>query len=199
VIKSGGNSSWSTIGSKGWIIDLSLLQTITLNATDKVATIQSGVLTKKLNVALSEINFYLPTPTGGSVAFIPFMLGGGSSPLSGMYGLAIDSLLSARVVTASGDIVVASEDENPDLLWALKGAGQFFGIVTEVRMRMYDIEDPITTTILFFLPQQIDMVAQVLEKMVNGELSAQSSGMAAILAPPGKTDVRHIHHIGRIG
>jgi FAD/FMN-containing dehydrogenase len=177
------------MGPEGWIIDLSLLQTITLDSTIKTATIQSGVLTKALNTALSDNNFYLPTPTGGNVGFIPFMLGGGSSSISGMYGMAIDSLISARVVIASGELVVASENHNPDLFWALKGAGQFFGIVTEVTMKMYDIKGDITSWTLIFLPHQVEEVAKALERLVNSDEVTKSPGMAAILAPPGKKDV----------
>lgn len=197
VTKSGGSSSWSTICQEGWIIDLSLLQTLTLNSSVRTAKIQSGVLAKKLNEALSSINFHLPTPTGGGVAFIPFMLGGGSSPLSGMYGMASDSLLSARVVTASGEIALASEDENKELFWALKGAGQFFGVVTEVTMRMYEVENEITSFTLFYLPHQIENVAKELEHLINSDKTTRSTGMAAVLAPSGKTDVSSLTYTRR--
>jgi FAD/FMN-containing dehydrogenase len=66
------------------------------------------------------------------------LLGGGIGRLQGMHGLMLDQLLSARVVTASGKIVVASSDSNQDLLWALKGAGHNFGIITEARIKIYD-------------------------------------------------------------
>lgn len=117
------------------------------------------------------------------------MLGGGLSTLSGMYGMAVDPLISARVVTASGEIVIASEGGNKELFWALKGAGQFFCVVTEVTMRMYEIENEITSFTLFYLPHQIKYVAQELEHLVNGDETTKSSGMAAITAPPGKIDV----------
>ena len=66
-------------------------------------------------------------------------LGGGHGLLQGMYGLAADQLLGARVVLGNGQIVSASKDSNPDLYWALKGAGHNFGIVVEMTFRIYDM------------------------------------------------------------
>lgn len=123
------------------------------------------------------------------MGYIPFLLGGGNTWLSGMYGLAIDNLLSARVVTASKGLVTASATENPDLFWALKGAGQFFGLVTEVTVQIYPMEQKITTWTCIFKAEQIKDVAEVVEKLANGLDSAKSPGMAGVMAPPGQTKV----------
>lgn len=65
-------------------------------------------------------------------------IGGGIGTLQGKHGLMIDSLLSVRLVTAKGDIVTASQMENPDLFWAIRGAGANFGIITSATYRIYD-------------------------------------------------------------
>lgn len=66
-------------------------------------------------------------------------LGGGVGRYSGLHGMIADQLLSLRVVTANGSLVTTSESENADLFWAMKGAGNSFGIVTEATYRVFDL------------------------------------------------------------
>lgn len=65
-------------------------------------------------------------------------IGAGVGPYQGLYGLIIDAMLSIRMVTATGDIVTASDDENADLFWAVRGAGANFGIITSITYKLYD-------------------------------------------------------------
>jgi FAD/FMN-containing dehydrogenase len=64
-------------------------------------------------------------------------LGGGSGFLTGQYGLVIDNLLAAKIVLANGTVVSASEEENPDLFWAIRGGGSNFGVVSEFVYRVH--------------------------------------------------------------
>lgn len=65
-------------------------------------------------------------------------IGAGVGPFQGLHGLVIDALRSVRLVTASGKIVTASESENPDLFWAVRGAGANFGVITSATYEIYD-------------------------------------------------------------
>ena len=65
------------------------------------------------------------------------MSGGGISSYTPLIGYACKKILSARIVVAQGDVISASEDEDKDLSWAIRGAGQFYGIVTELFLRRY--------------------------------------------------------------
>lgn len=65
-------------------------------------------------------------------------IGAGVGPYQGLHGLIIDTLRSVRLVTASGELVTASDDENPDLFWAIRGAGANFGIITSATYEVYD-------------------------------------------------------------
>lgn len=67
------------------------------------------------------------------------MLGGGHGFIQGYHGLVADNLLSARLILANGSVVTASDTDNKDLFWALRGAGHNFGIVTEVVNKIYDV------------------------------------------------------------
>ena len=73
------------------------------------------------------------------VGFIAPVLGGGHGWLQGRYGLATDQLLSARLVLANGTVVEVSQGGNPDLFWALQGAGHNFGLVTQAKLKIYDV------------------------------------------------------------
>lgn len=86
----------------------------------------------------------MPFPVSGTcecVGFLGPMLGGGHGFLQGYHGLVADNLIEARVVLANGSVVMVSDKSNPDLFWALRGAGHNFGIVTEVTSKIYDVPD----------------------------------------------------------
>jgi hypothetical protein len=107
--------------------------------------------------------------------------------------MGVDSLVSARVVTADPEkgTVVCSEKENEDLFWAIKGAGQFFGAVTEVTMKIYPLkeeEGPLSWT-LVFTAGKMGEVATVLEEVSKGEQVVRSPGLAMVMAMPGFTKV----------
>ena len=81
------------------------------------------------------VNCLIAFGSGNTVGVIPYYLSGGVSMLTSVCGFASDNIISARVITAEGKLVNADAENNPDLLWALKGAGQFFGVVTELTIR----------------------------------------------------------------
>lgn len=74
---------------------------------------------------------------GNTVGVIPYLIGGGLSSYTPLIGYGCENIVSARVVTAAGNIVVASSTENPELLWGIRGAGQLLGLVVEVDVRVY--------------------------------------------------------------
>jgi FAD/FMN-containing dehydrogenase len=74
------------------------------------------------------------------VGYVSPILGGGHGWNQGRYGLASDQLVSANMVLANGTAITVSEDGNPDLFWAIRGAGHNFGIVTEAKIKIYDVK-----------------------------------------------------------
>lgn len=116
------------------------------------------------------------------------MIGGGISSYTPLIGYACENILSARIVVASGDIILASEIHNKDLLWAIRGAGQFFGIVTELVLRTYNpsLMGPngvrqIGT--IFFPPDRASEVCQVLKDVVSANDHASAGHFMAMWDP----------------
>ncbi|KAF4495048.1 oxidoreductase [Fusarium agapanthi] len=96
----------------------------------------------------------------------------GKQTVTGQYGLASDQVISARVVLPNGDAVTASEDSNPDLFWALRGAGHNFDVVTEWEYRIYDINNPKWSYEIFvFLGDRLEDVLELTNNMMKPHLT----------------------------
>ncbi|KAI1320500.1 FAD-binding domain-containing protein [Xylariaceae sp. FL0255] len=144
VIRSGGHGATSALATaKDAIqIDLRLVKQVELKGDGSTATVGGGATHKDVIDSLEELGKRTVTGICESVGFSAVAMGGGHGWLQGQYGLVADQIISARVVLSSGDLLIASAEEHPDLFWALKGAGHNFGIVTEWTVRTFDIERP---------------------------------------------------------
>lgn len=93
-------------------------------------------------------------------------LGGGYGWLSGKHGLVIDNLLAVKMVLADGSIVTASDAENPDLFWAVRGAGQSFGVAVEFTYRAHPQSSTVWAGLLAFLPSYLEAAAAAANQLV---------------------------------
>ena len=145
AVRGGGhNVSGRASVEGGLMIDLSLMKAITVDATAKRAVAQGGVTWGEFNRATQEHGL---ATTGGvisSTGIAGLTLGGGYGYLGGKYGLATDNLVAATVITADRSVVRASESENPDLFWALRGGGGNFGVVSSLEYRLHPVGPTIT-------------------------------------------------------
>ncbi|KAI9374704.1 hypothetical protein BJX61DRAFT_264134 [Aspergillus egyptiacus] len=144
----------STLGGLqgGLALDLSPLDSISVDTSAGTLTVGPGVTSGEVFDPVFDAGYSVPTGTCSCVGLIGATLGAGIGRLTGTHGLMIDALLSARVVTASGDILEASSTANPDLFWALRGAGQNFGIVTSATYALTPITHPYTSVDLIIAP-----------------------------------------------
>jgi FAD/FMN-containing dehydrogenase len=137
-VKGGGHSFPGKCTSDGGLmIDLSQMHTVDVDPDAMRARVDGGALLGHLDTATMAHNLLTTTGTVSHTGVGGFTLGGGMGRTDRLMGLAIDNLLAATVVTASGDVVRASEDENADLFWGLRGGGGNFGVVTEFVYRLH--------------------------------------------------------------
>ncbi|KAI0915159.1 FAD-binding domain-containing protein [Ustulina deusta] len=120
-------------------IDFRKMNYVNVAEDGKTAKIGGGATVKQVVDALDEAGKRTVTGICESVGISAPALGGGHGWLQGEYGLAADQIISARLILSSGDVVTVSEDSNPDLFWAIRGAGHNFGFVAEWTYRIYDV------------------------------------------------------------
>jgi FAD/FMN-containing dehydrogenase len=138
AVRSGGHSlSGQSVCDGGLIIDLSSMGGIRIDPIAKRGRIEAGVRLAQFDREAQAFGLAAPLGTVSDTGAAGLTLGGGFGRLCRKHGLACDNLVSADLVTADGRFVKASAQENPDLLWALKGGGGNFGVVTSLEYRLH--------------------------------------------------------------
>lgn len=142
----------------GVVIDLSRMRGVRVDPQKRTAQVEGGATWGELNAAANA--FGLAT-TGGIISTTGvggLTLGGGIGYLARGYGLSCDNLISADVVTADGKFVIASEHQNEDLFWALRGGGGNFGVVTSFEFKLHPVKDVYGGPIFYELKYANDLL-----------------------------------------
>jgi hypothetical protein len=166
TVRSGGHSVPLLSVIDGAIVaDLSAMKAITIDPERRTARVQAGATSGDLAGPAHAYGLALSTGDTSTVGFGGLTTGGGVGFMARKYGLAIDNLLSAQVVTADGEIVTASANENPDLFWAIRGGGGNFGIVTEFEFRLAPVGQVLGGDLL--LPASREVIRGYLDYMAT--------------------------------
>ena len=137
TVRSGGHSLAGMTGAEGClVVDLSSMHGVEVDPRTRIARVNGGALLGELDVAAQAHGLVCPVGVVGHTGVAGLTLGGGVGRLQRNFGLTIDHLAAVEIATADGRLVRASETDEPELFWGLRGAGWNFGIATAFEFRL---------------------------------------------------------------
>ncbi|WBL32153.1 FAD-binding oxidoreductase [Sinirhodobacter sp. HNIBRBA609] len=140
AVRSGGHQiAGHAVAEGALLLDLSHMNSVRVNRAEKTVRVEPGASLGDIDRETQVHGLALPVGINSTTGIAGLTLGGGFGWLTRKYGMTIDNLISVDIVTADGKILIASEDENADLFWAIRGGGGNFGIVTSFEFEVHDI------------------------------------------------------------
>lgn len=169
-VRGGGhNIAGNAVCENGLMIDLSLMNNVRIDADARLAVVEPGCTLAEFDAAAQAHGLATPLGINSTTGVAGLTLGGGFGWLSRKFGMTIDNLLSVDVVTATGKQVHASESENSDLFWGVRGGGGNFGIVTNFVFHLHPVGPDLLSGLIVFPFSQaksvITQFARFTEKM----------------------------------
>jgi len=180
AIRSGGHSvAGHSIADHGIVLDLAGMRDLQIDVRGQTAWAEAGLTAGEYTTAAAAHGLATGFGDTGSVGIGGLTTGGGVGYLVRKYGLTIDDLLAAEVVTADGQVLRVDADTNPDLFWAIRGGGGNFGVVTRFQFRLHKVDSVYGG--MLFLPATADVIASFmsLAESAPEELSAIANVMPA--------------------
>jgi len=151
AVRGGGhNIAGSALVNDGLVIDLSAMRSVQVAPHRMRAWVEGGALLRDVDHEAQAYGLATPLGINSTTGVGGLTLGGGFGWLTRKYGLAIDNLVSADIVTASGDRLHIDSDNHPDLFWAIRGGGGNFGVVTSFEFALHQVGPMVTAGLIVF-------------------------------------------------
>ncbi len=183
----GGGHSWpgKSMCDDGIVVDLSHMTNVEIDVANKVAHTAGGALLGHLDAAANDKNLVTTAGVVSHTGVGGFTTGGGFGRLNRSYGLTIDNLLGAEIVTADGKTRYVSAEQEPDLFWAIRGGGGNFGAVTQFDFQLHDFDPNVLSGLIVWPVAQAKDVLEFYAEW-QGTLSREMyAGPAMITLPDG--------------
>ena len=185
AIRAGGHSfAGHGTCDNGLVVDVSAMKRAQIDPIRERIRIEPGIIAGELDCLTQSFRMAVPLGSCPSVGVAGYALGGGESSLTPKFGYGCDSIVGLEVVTANGELLTATADENPDLFWAMRGAGANFGVATSLEFQLHPIETVLSGNLRYPIRQ-----AKKILHFLDGFASAIPSDLfliAAVLPHPGE-------------
>jgi FAD/FMN-containing dehydrogenase len=167
AVRGGGhNIAGNAVCDDGLVVDLSRMKAAQVDPTRRRATIEAGATLAELDAATQAHGLATPVGINSTTGIAGLTLGGGFGWLSRKYGMTIDNLTSAEVVTAAGRVLRASAAEHPDLFWALRGGGGNFGVVTRFEFALHPVGPNVLSGLIVYSATEAKRVLEQYREFV---------------------------------
>jgi hypothetical protein len=177
-VRSGAHSiAGDSISEGGLTLDLTAMKGVDIDTVSGTAWAETGLTAAELTAVLDEHDLVLGFGDTGSVGIGGITLCGGIGFLLRKFGMAIDNVLAAEIVTADGRILTVDEDNHPDLFWAIRGGGGNYGVVSRFRYRLHPLGDAFGGMLM--LPATPEVVSGFMDLAASDELSTILNVMSA--------------------
>jgi hypothetical protein len=184
-IRGGGhNYAGNALCDGGMMIDLTPMKSVTVHVDAQRAVCGGGTTWGELDAATQAHGLAVPGGFISHTGVAGLTLGGGIGWLSRLAGLSSDNLVGATVVTADGRVLKASNDENPDLFWAIRGGGGNFGVVTEFEFGLHKVGPLVNLGLFLFSPEQGRDLFRFAREFVRDLPDESQIFLAGLSAPP---------------
>ncbi|HEY5996477.1 MAG TPA: FAD-binding oxidoreductase [Candidatus Deferrimicrobiaceae bacterium] len=185
AVRGGGhNIAGNAMCDDGLVIDLSSMKAATVDPAGRLATIEGGATLADLDAATQAFGLATPTGINSTTGIAGLTLGGGFGWLSRKFGMTVDNLESAEVVTAAGETVTASATSHPDLFWALRGGSGNFGVVTRFGFRLHPVGPDLLSGLIVYPLSEAKAVLQRYREFMDTAPDELSVWPVLRLAPP---------------
>jgi FAD/FMN-containing dehydrogenase len=167
AVRSGGHHiAGNALCNGGLVVDLSQMKAALVDPAARRVTVEAGATLADLDAATQPHGLATPVGINSTTGIAGLTLGGGFGWLSRKYGMTVDNLESAEVVTAAGEVVRASATEHPDLFWALRGGGGNFGVVTRFEFRLHPLGPNVLSGLIVYPFSEAKRVLQQYREFV---------------------------------
>ena len=180
----GHNIAGNAVCDNGVTIDFSTMTNVRIDAEKKRAYVEPGATLGDFDKAAQTQGLATPVGVNSTTGISGLTVGGGFGWLTRKYGMTVDNLVSAEVVTADGNKLRASESEHPDLFWAIRGGGGNFGVITEFEFELHPVGPEILAGLIVFPFSQAKQVLTKYRKFVESIPEELNLWVVLRKAPP---------------